>query len=103
MPRRIARRTRQAASQVAAVCGAIALRRTARPANPFALAWLVVLIVKPTDAADTGCQLSFLCVAVLTWEVGKLAARNGRRITGRKAESAFVRVSGRPGSSALRF
>ena len=29
---------------------------------------------------------------VLTWEVGTLAARNGRRIMVRKSESAFVRI-----------
>jgi competence protein ComEC len=57
----------RSAVQVAAVCGAIVLRRVALPANAFALAWLVVVALKPTDAADTGCQLSFLCVAMLTW------------------------------------
>src|SRR4051794_15962426 len=31
---------------------------------------------------------------LLTWEVGTLAARNGRKIMGRKLESAFVLVPG---------
>jgi competence protein ComEC len=57
----------RAAAQVAVVCGGLVLRRPALPANAFALAWLVVLAVQPTDVADLGCQLSFLCVAVLTW------------------------------------
>jgi competence protein ComEC len=55
--------------QVAAVCGGLVLRRTVLPANAFALAWLTGLAFQPTDVADAGCLLSFLCVAVLTWEV----------------------------------
>jgi competence protein ComEC len=65
----------RSAVQVAALCGAIVLRRTASPANTFALAWLVVLLLKPTDIADTGCLLSFLCVAVLTWGIGPCFVR----------------------------
>ncbi len=57
----------RAAVAVAVVCGGLVLRRAVLPANVFALAWLVVLILKPTDIGDAGCQLSFLCVAVLTW------------------------------------
>lgn len=57
----------RSAVQVAAICGAIVLRRVAQPANTFALAWLVVVLVRPTDVADTGCLLSFLCVAILIW------------------------------------
>jgi competence protein ComEC len=64
----------RAAVQVAAVCGAIVLRRAVLPANAFALAWLVVLALQPTDAADTGCQLSFLCVALLTWGTARWLA-----------------------------
>src|SRR5262249_45469047 len=37
------------------------------PANSFALAWLVVAALNPTDLANAGCQLSFLSVAVLYW------------------------------------
>jgi competence protein ComEC len=60
----------RSAVQVAAICGAIVLRRVSHPANTFALAWLVVMLLKPTDVADTGCLLSFLCVAILTWGIG---------------------------------
>jgi competence protein ComEC len=60
----------RSAVQVAAICGAIVLRRVSHPANTFALAWLVVIVLKPTDVADTGCRLSFLCVAILTWGIG---------------------------------
>jgi competence protein ComEC len=59
----------RAAVAVALVCGGIVLRRVVMPANAFALAWLVVLILQPTDVADAGCQLSFLCVAMLIWGV----------------------------------
>jgi competence protein ComEC len=61
----------RAAVMVDLICFAIILRRVVLPANAFALAWLVVLIFRPTDVADAGCQLSFLCVAVLTWGVGR--------------------------------
>ncbi|HEY1376117.1 MAG TPA: ComEC/Rec2 family competence protein [Gemmataceae bacterium] len=57
----------RAAVMVAVVCGGLVLRRTVLPANAFALAWLVVLVLQPTDVADAGNQLSFLCVAMLTW------------------------------------
>lgn len=57
----------RSAAQVAVVCGGLILRRAVLPANTFALAWLVVLVLQPTDIADAGCQLSFLCVALLTW------------------------------------
>src|SRR5204862_6703505 len=52
---------------VCAVCGAIVLRRPLIPANAFALAWLVVVAVNPTDPFTPGCQLSFLSVFVLVW------------------------------------
>jgi competence protein ComEC len=56
---------------VAVVCGAIVLRRPQRPANAFALAWLIVLGVNPTDPFTAGCQLSFVSVFVLVWGVGR--------------------------------
>lgn len=59
----------RAAVQVAAICGAIVLRRIPSATNTLALAWLAVLIVQPTDIVDTGFLLSFLCVAVLTWGI----------------------------------
>jgi competence protein ComEC len=57
----------RSAVTVATVCGGLILRRPALPANSFALAWLIVLAVNPTDLFTTGCQLSFLSVAVLYW------------------------------------
>jgi competence protein ComEC len=61
----------RAATMVALICGGLILRRVVLPANAFALAMLIVLILQPTDIADAGCQLSFLCVAMLTWGVSR--------------------------------
>lgn len=47
------------------------LGRTALPANSFALAWLVVAALNPTDMFTAGCQLSFLTVAMLYWGAGR--------------------------------
>jgi competence protein ComEC len=47
----------------------VLLLRPAHPANTFALAWLLVAIVNPTDVFNAGCQLSFLAVAVLVFGV----------------------------------
>jgi competence protein ComEC len=52
---------------VCVLCGGIILHRPTQPANVMALAWLVVVLINPTDAFDPGCQLSFLSVAVLCW------------------------------------
>jgi competence protein ComEC len=52
---------------VASVCGALLLRRRVLRANTFALAWLAVALLNPMDLFNSGCQLSFLAVAVLTW------------------------------------
>jgi competence protein ComEC len=57
----------RAAVTVCALCGAVLLSRPAQLANLFALAWLVVGILNPTDHFAAGCQLSFLAVAVLFW------------------------------------
>jgi competence protein ComEC len=59
----------RAAVIACAMCGAILLRTQALPANTFALAWLVVLAINPTDLFTAGFQLSFLCVAVLVWGI----------------------------------
>jgi competence protein ComEC len=48
-----------------ALCGAVFLRRRTSSANTLALAWIVVAVLNPTDVFNTGCQLSFLCVAIL--------------------------------------
>lgn len=57
----------RAAIAVCAVCGGLILRRRVLPANLFALSWLVVALVNPTDLFTAGCLLSFLSVAVLIW------------------------------------
>src|SRR5262249_991785 len=49
----------QAAVMVCVFCGGLVLRRPVIPANAFALAWLVVVILNPTDPFTAGCQLSF--------------------------------------------
>jgi competence protein ComEC len=48
-------------------CGAIYFYRIPLTANTFALGWLAVIGLNPTDIFDPGCQLSFLSVAVLYW------------------------------------
>jgi competence protein ComEC len=57
----------RSAVAVCVACGGLILRRPSLPANSFALAWLVVALLSPTDVFNTGCQLSFLAVAVLYW------------------------------------
>lgn len=57
----------RSAVMVCAFCGGIVLGLPTRTANTFALAWLVVIALNPTDLFDPGCQLSFLSVAVLYW------------------------------------
>jgi competence protein ComEC len=59
----------RAAVIAGAFCGGILLRTRSLPANSYALAWLVVLALNPTDLFTAGFQLSFLCVAVLLWGI----------------------------------
>jgi len=59
----------RSAAMACAACGAVLLRARALPANTFALSWLVVLALNPTDLFTAGFQLSFLCVAVLIWGI----------------------------------
>jgi competence protein ComEC len=54
-------------ASVAIIAGGLWLRRPLLPANIFAFAWLVVLALNPSDLFTSGCQLSFLSVAVLYW------------------------------------
>jgi competence protein ComEC len=55
----------RAAVMVCAATGGLVMRRPTMPANTFALAWLTVGLLNPADLFDTGCQLSFLAVALL--------------------------------------
>ncbi len=57
----------RSAVMVCVMCGGIILRRPVIPANAFAFAWLIVLVVNPTDPFTAGCQLSFLSVFILIW------------------------------------
>jgi competence protein ComEC len=52
---------------VFAACLGLVLRRPGMPANLFALGWLAVGLLNPTDLFASGCLLSFLSVAVLYW------------------------------------
>ncbi|MSU77079.1 MAG: DNA internalization-related competence protein ComEC/Rec2 [Gemmataceae bacterium] len=61
----------RAAWVVAAYCGGVMLRRPVSYANTFALGWIGVLAVNPTDIFNAGCQLSFLASAVLAWGVSR--------------------------------
>lgn len=55
----------RAAAIVLAWCAALWLRRRVNTVNLLALAWIVVFMLNPSDAANTGCQLSFLAVLAL--------------------------------------
>jgi competence protein ComEC len=57
----------RSAATVCVAAGGLLLRRPGVPANTFALAWLTVAVLNPTDIFNAGCQLSFLSVAILYW------------------------------------
>ena len=57
----------RAAVLAVAVCGGLLFRRPVLAANIFALSWLVVGLINPADWSSAGCQLSFLCVALIYW------------------------------------
>ena len=61
----------RSAVMVCVACGGLILRRPVSLANSFALAWLMVAILNPTDWFTAGCQLSFLAVAILYWGVAR--------------------------------
>jgi competence protein ComEC len=65
----------RSAVAVCAVCGGLILRRRVLPANLFALSWMAVAVVNPTDLFTPGCLLSFLSVAILVWVTPHLFAR----------------------------
>jgi competence protein ComEC len=70
----------RAAVAVCAVCGGLILRRRVLPANLFALSWIAVGLVNPTDLFTIGCLLSFLSVAVLYWGTRALWQREEDRL-----------------------
>jgi competence protein ComEC len=57
----------RSAVMVSTLCFGLIIRRVTLSANSFALAWIVVLLLNPTDSCNSGCLLSFLSVAVLYW------------------------------------
>jgi competence protein ComEC len=57
----------RAAWMVTAYAGGTILQRPVLPANIFAFAWLGVACTNPADIFNTGCQVSFVAVAVLIW------------------------------------
>jgi competence protein ComEC len=59
----------RAAVMAAVVCGSYLVKRPVLDINILALAWLAVLIVNPTDLFSSGCQLSFISVAILFWAI----------------------------------
>jgi competence protein ComEC len=61
----------RSAVTVSIFCLGILIRRPSLMTNSFALAWLVVAALNPTDIFNAGCQLSFLAVAVLYWGTGR--------------------------------
>jgi competence protein ComEC len=65
----------RSAIMVCAASAGIILRRPTMPANLFALAWLSVALLNPTDLFSAGCQLSFLSVAILVWGTRSRAQR----------------------------
>jgi competence protein ComEC len=54
----------------------VVLRRPIQPANLLGLAWLAVLLLNPGDVFDSGCQLSFVAVAILHYLCGRILARD---------------------------
>jgi competence protein ComEC len=66
----------RSAVMVCVYCGGLVLRRQVLLPNSFALAWLIVAVLNPTDLFNAGCQLSFLSVAVLYWGTGRWLARS---------------------------
>lgn len=60
----------RAAIVIAAYSGGMWFQRPVWHANVFALAWIGVLALNPTDVFNAGCQLSFLAVSVLMWGAG---------------------------------
>jgi competence protein ComEC len=67
--------TMRAAWMVVVLGLATLVRRPVSFANSLTIGWLGVILVNPSDIAQTGCQLSFMAVAVLVWVVPRLMNR----------------------------
>jgi competence protein ComEC len=61
----------RAAIMVGIACGGIILRRPIMSANSLALALILVIAVNPTDLFSTGCQHTFLSVAIIYWGMSR--------------------------------
>jgi competence protein ComEC len=57
----------RAAVGACAICVGLVIGRPAVAANLFAMAWIVVGLLQPSDLFEQGCQLSFVAVAILCW------------------------------------
>src|SRR5262249_37394722 len=57
----------RSAWMVLALCGGMIVQRPVLPANSFALAWLIVAAVNPTDIFTPGWQPFFLAVGGTLW------------------------------------
>ena len=88
----------RAAVMVCAYCGVIISRRPLNMANTFALAWLVIVALNPTDPFTLGFQSSFLSVFVLIWG----AARGSRPRHRRRLNNSSTSRGARPRSSSAR-
>jgi competence protein ComEC len=66
----------RSAVMVCVYCGGLILHRPAQLPNSFALAWMIVALLNPTDIFNAGCQLSFLSVAVLYWGASRWFRRD---------------------------
>lgn len=66
----------RAAVMVTIACGGLILRRPTMAANTFALGWLIIVVLNPTDPFTLGCQFSFLSVFVLIWGAGRWLVPN---------------------------
>jgi competence protein ComEC len=90
----------RAAVMVCTAALGLMLGRVTLPANAFALAWLVVAAINPTDMFTPGCMLSFLTVAVLHWGIGRWITRQPDPLDhladeGRPAHLRWLRATGR--------
>ncbi len=90
----------RAAVMVCTATLGLMLGRVTLPANAYALAWLVVAALCPTDMFTPGCLLSFLSVAVLHWGVGRWINRRPDPLEaladeGRPAFLRWLRHTGR--------
>jgi competence protein ComEC len=84
----------RSAVMACALCGGILLWRPTNLPNLFALSWLAVAIINPTDLFTGGCQLSFLSVAVILWGLRRRTDTNADPLQRLKDESRPIWLKG---------